>query len=71
MIANSYISVVSLVGPSIVAIAKAGLTLTLFLIGAGLSKKVLMSVGVKPLVQGVVLWIAISLGSLYAILNLI
>ena len=71
MIANSYISVVSLVGPSIVAIAKAGLTLTLFLIGAGLSKKVLMSVGAKPLVQGVALWIAISLGSLYAILNLI
>ncbi len=71
MIANSYIPVVSLVSPSIVAIAKAGLTLTLFLIGAGLSKKVLMSVGAKPLLQGVMLWIFISLVSLYAILNLI
>lgn len=71
MIANSYIHAVSLLSPSIVTIAKAGLTLTLFLIGAGLSKKVLMSVGVKPLVQGVILWIAISVGSLYAILNLI
>ena len=71
MIANSYIPAISYVAPTIVTIAKAGLTLTLFLIGAGLSKKVLMSVGVKPLVQGVVLWIAISIASLYAILNLI
>ena len=70
-IANSYIPVISLVSPTFVAIAKAGLTLTLFLIGAGLSKKVLMSVGAKPLVEGVVLWIAIYLGSLYGILNLI
>ncbi|MDB5155396.1 MAG: hypothetical protein JWR50_103 [Mucilaginibacter sp.] len=40
-------------------IAKAGLTLTLFLIGAGLSRTVLAAVGFRPLLQGIILWIAI------------
>jgi uncharacterized integral membrane protein (TIGR00698 family) len=34
-----------------------GLTVTLFLIGTGLSRDTLKQVGVRPLVQGVVLWI--------------
>jgi uncharacterized membrane protein YadS len=37
-----------------------GLTVTLFLIGASLSGKMLRSVGWRPLVQGVVLWIFVS-----------
>lgn len=55
MVANTYLPVVQTFGPYLVIIAKAGLTLTLFLIGAGLSRQVLQSVGVKPLLQGVVL----------------
>ena len=70
MIANTYIAPIAIVSPYFVRIAKAGLTLTLFLIGAGLSRKVLASVGLKPLLQGVVLWIAISATALYAVLHL-
>ena len=56
---------------SIVLLAKQGLTVTLFLIGSGLSLATLKKVGVKPLLQGVVLWILISIVSLWAILNLL
>jgi uncharacterized integral membrane protein (TIGR00698 family) len=48
-------------------VARIGLTITLFLIGAGLSRKSLAAVGPRPLILGVVLWIAISVVSLYAV----
>ncbi|MGE5314306.1 MAG: YeiH family protein [Acidobacteriota bacterium] len=53
---------------SIVMIAKKGLTVTLLLIGAGLSLETMKSVGTKPLVQGVLLWILISVLSITAAL---
>lgn len=53
---------------SLVWLAKKGLTVTLFLIGAGLSRKVIKQVGVRPMVQGVVLWVFIGLISLGVIL---
>lgn len=71
LLANSYIPAVQVVGPVIVRIAKVGLTLTLFLIGAGLSRKVLRSVGPRPLVQAVVLWLAIAGGALAAVIGLV
>jgi len=71
MIINTYVPGVSAVNHYITGIAKAGLTLTLFLIGCGLSKKVLQSVGVKPLLQGVVLWVLISSAALWAVLTLV
>lgn len=70
MVLNTYLPAVKFISPYMVLIAKAGLTLTLFLIGAGLSREVLSSVGVKPLFQGVVLWILISTTALYAIMHL-
>jgi uncharacterized integral membrane protein (TIGR00698 family) len=70
MIANTYLPIVRFMSPFIIIIAKAGLTLTLFLIGAGLSRKVLASVGLKPLLQGVALWVAISGAALYAVMQL-
>ena len=70
LIANTYIPAVKLISPWFLAIAKAGLTLTLFLIGAGLSRKVIASVGFKPLLQGVILWVAISAIALYAVIHL-
>ena len=70
MVATTYVPAVSIISPYLIVIAKAGLTLTLFLIGAGLSRKVLASVGGKPLIQGVVLWIAISATALYAVMHL-
>lgn len=71
MIANTYLPVTRLISPYMVFLAKAGLTLTLFLIGAGLSRKVIASVGFKPLLQGVVLWILISGTALYAVMHLV
>ena len=50
------------------AVARQGLVLTLFLIGAGLSRATLRVVGVRPLVQGVLLWLAVAGASLGAIL---
>lgn len=44
-----------------------GLTVTLFLIGAGLSVKTLRTVGPRPLLQGILLWIAVATGSLLMI----
>lgn len=49
-------------------LAKQMITLSLFFIGAGLTKATLKSVGVKPLIQGVSLWITISVISLGYIL---
>lgn len=69
MIANTYVPLVQKVSPYVMDIAKAGLTLTLFLIGCGLSGKVLKSVGVKPLVQGVMLWTIISVCALLAVMH--
>jgi uncharacterized integral membrane protein (TIGR00698 family) len=48
-------------------LGRLGLTATLFLIGTGLSKKTLKQVGVRPLVQGVSLWIVVGTVSLAAI----
>lgn len=67
MVANSYSPFVKMHAHFIVDIAKAGLTLTLFLIGSGLSKSVVKAVGVKPLVLGVSLWIIISITSLWVV----
>lgn len=55
----------------IVQAAKIGLTVTLFLIGAGLSRRSIASVGARPLVLGVLLWIVISVTALAAVKGLI
>jgi len=70
MIVNTYVPFVQQYSHYLTGFAKAGLTLTLFLIGCGLSRKVLQSVGFKPLVQGVVLWILISAAALWAVTSL-
>ena len=69
MILNSCIPFIQQHSHYIVSIAKAGLTLTLFLIGAGLSKKVLQSVGAMPLLHAFILWIFISVFSLWAVIS--
>ena len=69
MVANSFLPFVHQWSSSVVSLSKIGLTMTLFLIGSGLSKNVLLSVGVKPLLQGVILWIIISVSTLCLIMN--
>ncbi|MEZ0183598.1 YeiH family protein [Flavobacterium oncorhynchi] len=70
MLLNSYVPATAVIAPHIVNIAKIGLTITLFLIGATLNINTLKSVGVKPLLQGVFLWIFIAVLGLVSILYL-
>lgn len=68
MIFNTYAlsttEVGSMIGAGINGLARKSLTITLFFIGASLSRDVLKAVGIKPLVQGVLLWIVISMSTL-------
>lgn len=67
MVASTFLEPLKLIAPYILAIAKVALTLTLFLIGTGLSNSVLKSVGFKPLLQGLILWLLVSGVALYTI----
>lgn len=68
MIFNTYVLSATetgqMIGTGINNFARKSLTITLFFIGASLSRDVLKAVGIKPLVQGVLLWIVISLSTL-------
>lgn len=70
-LARSFIPAVEHTIPTISYVARTGMTLTLFLIGAGLSVKTLKAVGVAPLIQGMILWAFISASSLAAVMGLI
>ena len=67
---NSYVPHIEKIAPAIVFLAKKGLVVTLFLIGSNLTVSALKTVGAKPLLQGVILWILISTGSLAVIMIL-
>jgi uncharacterized integral membrane protein (TIGR00698 family) len=69
MLLNTYVPQTAIIAPSLVLLAKIGLTVTLFLIGAGLNLSVLKTVGVKPLLQGVLLWVFIATVALVAIIH--
>lgn len=69
MLINTYFPVVHQVSPYIVSAAKAGLTLTLYLIGTGLSLQLIKNVGFKPLILAITLWVSISVGTLLVIMN--
>jgi uncharacterized membrane protein YadS len=44
---------------------------TLFLIGAGLTKEVLKKVGFRPMIQGIMLWVLVSIVTLVIICKLL
>ncbi len=71
MALSTCLPVIKPIVPYVTAISKTGLTLTLFLIGSGLSLRVLKSVGIVPLLQGILLWVLISATSLWAVCALI
>ena len=66
-VANTYVASLSHVTPWLFRLGRLGLTATLFLIGAGISRSTLKEVGWRPLLQGVMLWIAVGMTSLYFI----
>ncbi|WP_312206050.1 YeiH family protein [Epilithonimonas hominis] len=70
IILNTYVPFFQKIGSYIVYISKTGMTLTLFLIGAGLSIKVLASVGFKPILQGVILWVLLAVPAVLVLLFL-
>lgn len=51
----------------LVRAAKIGLTVTLFLIGSGISLATIKRVGPRPLLQGIILWLIVLTGSLWLI----
>lgn len=63
MVVNSYCGLPEALTSSLVWLAKKGLVLTLFMIGASLSLATIKQVGVRPLLLAVLLWIAIGVGS--------
>jgi uncharacterized integral membrane protein (TIGR00698 family) len=69
MLVNTYMPFIHPLVPYITDLAKIGLTVTLFLIGTSLSFKTLKTVGVKPLLQAVMLWVLISGVSLWAVMS--
>ncbi|MCM1163570.1 MAG: putative sulfate exporter family transporter [Muribaculaceae bacterium] len=68
MVANTYLNLPEWLTATLVYLAKKGLVLTLFLIGAGLSVKTIKSVGVKPFVLAVSLWIIIGISSFLVVM---
>ena len=55
-------------GHAVASVARRALVVTLFLIGVNLTPAALRAVGVRPLLQGVVLWVVVSAATLGAIL---
>jgi uncharacterized integral membrane protein (TIGR00698 family) len=66
-VANSYVPFFTPAYPFLSRLGRIGLTVTLYLIGTGLSKDTLKRVGAPPLVQGVLLWALVAVASLLAI----
>lgn len=69
MALNTFLPQLHDAGQVILLIARKGLTLTLFLIGSGLTRGTLKAVGAKPLLLGIILWIIISVSSLMVIMG--
>lgn len=65
MIVNTYLlGSIPELGSAINGLARKTLTITMFFIGASLSMDVVRSVGLKPLIQGILLWVVISCSTL-------
>jgi uncharacterized integral membrane protein (TIGR00698 family) len=66
-VANTYVHSLAPLFALFAKLGRTGLTVTLFLIGSGISKATLRKVGVRPMLQGVALWIVVATLSLWAI----
>ncbi len=71
MIVNTYVALPEALTSTLVWIARRGMVVTLFLIGASLSLGTIKQVGVKPLLLALALWVVISLTSLEVVLQTI
>lgn len=71
MLINTFIPKFHAEASIIVMLSKIGLKITLFLIGTSLTKDLITTVGIKPFIQGFLLWTFISVLSLLVIINCI
>ena len=71
MVVNTYVPLPGWFVSTMVWVAKRGMVVTLFLIGASLSLASINQVGVRPFLQAVILWVVISITSLVVVLNTI
>lgn len=69
MVANTYLPLPEALTGALVWVARRGMVVTLFLIGASLSPAMVRRVGIKPLMLAVALWVVISISSLLVVLN--
>ena len=70
MVVNTYVPCIhGAFTDTMVGIAKRGMVITLFMIGASLTIKMIRSVGFKPLLLAVILWIVISVSSAFVVLT--
>lgn len=63
-VANTYLPGFGFISSKLSGLGKIGLTVTLFLIGTGISRSTLKEVGVRPLLQGILLWAIVATSSL-------
>jgi len=68
-VVSTYVPMFGFAYPVLSHLGKVGLTATLYLIGSGLSKATLRQVGVRPLLQGSLLWAIVAIGSLLLIVQ--
>jgi uncharacterized integral membrane protein (TIGR00698 family) len=66
---NTWLPAYEVVWHGIHVLARQSLVMTLFLIGAGLTRQVLRQVGMQPLLLGIMLWIIVSTTTLVLILE--
>lgn len=71
MVANTYLPLPAWLVDTCVWIARRGMVVTLFMIGASLSLPTVRQVGIRPLLLAVALWVVISLSSLFVVLETI
>jgi uncharacterized membrane protein YadS len=63
----TFVPAVRPAGAVMAALARRGLVMTLFLIGAGVTRDAVRAVGVRPFAHGLVLWLAMATLSLTAL----
>jgi uncharacterized integral membrane protein (TIGR00698 family) len=63
-VAGTYLPLFGPLYPQLSTLGKTGLTVTLYLIGTGISRSTLQQVGVRPLLQGILLWAIVAISSL-------
>lgn len=62
---STYLPVPAEISGVVVRLAKTGFSVTLFLIGSGITREALRSVGLRPMIHGVVLWLLVLSVSLF------